>query len=511
MVPKVKMQMSSFNIIHCFHRMNGFANALTFKDIDDEDIEAVEHFVKTQTFKILSNKILSSDSTSADCDVLVECEQMINYFGEVYKEAPKHFKFLAGDRKLIKRLVEYVKQAVDGNGVNTGLKLFKPKQNASKQAKTAVARKTKNTIVSNDCDASNLDEQLPHLKLDLFTRVMEWLNDHKADQQIPISSISPDIISVTVENGQIFGYIRCVLCQNKPNGGKGKPKKIAYRFDKGSQYWISSNFITHLRSAHGLSAEKKITKKKRQADITTKTADESKLMTNCDESVQIVEDNVTFPQLKEHGLYDQISKQITAMSQAVLENNEVEHTISIELPETKFTNIKVVAADPDGNCLFKSLAHQLFRSKMESDKIKGETKQLRAEVVSHIKQNTKLYEHAIKGRVYDNIENRKMNGELSDSDSIDMEREIEFFVNRLLPVNRYWGGSESLNAVSDLYNVNILVFLENGSFNLITTAEMACERTIAVAFRLDNIDGINRNHYDSVTDILSDDIFALAG
>lgn len=136
---------------------------------------------------------------------------------------------------------------------------------------------------------------------------------------------------------------------------------------------------------------------------------------------------------------------------------------------------------------------------------------MRAEVVSHIKQNTKLYEHAIKGRVYDNIENRKMNGELSDSDSIDMEREIEFFVNRLLPVNRYWGGSESLNAVSDLYNVNILVFLENGSFNLITTAEMACERTIAVAFRLDNLDGINRNHYDSVTDILSDDIFALAG
>lgn len=112
-----------------------------------------------------------------------------------------------------------------------------------------------------------------------------------------------------------------------------------------------------------------------------------------------------------------------------------------------------------------------------------------------------LYKHELKGRAYDFIEDRRANGEYIDPESIDIDKEVEFFVNQLLPRNQYWGGTETLKAVSDLYKVNIFVFIENGTYNVITEEGQVYQRTIAVAFK-------NGNHYESVTDITAHDITA---
>lgn len=134
---------------------------------------------------------------------------------------------------------------------------------------------------------------------------------------------------------------------------------------------------------------------------------------------------------------------------------------------------------------------------------------MRAAVVEQIQHNVDLYRFDLKGRVYNIIDEKKLNGEYSDSDSIDLEKEITFFLYQLLPKNRFWGGSETLKAVSDLCKVNILVFAEEETFVAVTREGSSYERTIAVAHRC-GIDG-KRNHYDSVTDIAPDDIYALAG
>lgn len=111
-----------------FNTMNGFGNALTFKDIDNDDIDTVEAFVRTELLGILSKN--ASDSIGDNCDALVDDQQMLEHFGEAYKETPENFKFLNGHKKLIRNVAVHVKRLVDGKGV----KLFKPKLKSSKRA-----------------------------------------------------------------------------------------------------------------------------------------------------------------------------------------------------------------------------------------------------------------------------------------------------------------------------------------------------------------------------------------
>lgn len=496
--------------------MNGFANALSFKDLDNTDIVAVEYFVREKTLKILQQK-LSNSINEENCDVLVDDEELEQYFGPVYMQAPAKFKFLPGEIKLIKELAAHVKRLVDVNGLNIGLKQFKPKR----MLKRAIGKNSNvlgtQVTNTNGFDEKNLNELFPDLNFSLFAKVIEILKQYKVDQEVNINNISSNTVSVVVKNNHVNGDIYCVLCQNDLKGNKQNPKRISYKCMNGYKFWIPSNFTTHLKNIHGLSAEKKMPMSKNNARIKkpklkSKTDDnkENNLMHSPmnDQSILIVDDGATGKKSIIGNLYEQISTQITCMSQAVLENNDEEHEMLVCLFAKETTTIKIVNSIGDGNCLFNSLTHQLFRFKMGSTELKKAAVQLRAQVVAQIQQNITVYYHELKGRIFDIKDEQKINGEHSDSDSIDMEKEIQFFVHQLLPKNGYWGGSESIKAVSDLYNVNIILFFENESFTVVFEDGMKYEKTIAVAFRY-GIDGV-RNHYDSVTDIASNDIYTMA-
>lgn len=489
--------------------MNGFGNALTFKDVNEEDIMTVEAFVRNELLKILSNN--ASESIGEDCDALVDEQQMLDHFGEAYKEQPENFKFLSGHKKLIRNVAAHVKRLVDGKGENKGLKFFQPKLILPKRAIKSEPKlhTTQDVPTPNVLNEETLTELMPQLKSSLFTKVMECLKQYKVNQQMVIDDVDEGIVSVFIEDGQVYGNIQCIICQNNPKKNKHnqKPKRVSYHTDEISQYWVASNFTTHLKRVHKLRADvqKVELKTDHTADIVQNNQDEILNEMALDESLQIVSaQNVSFPHIKTRDIYDQISSQITAMSKAVLDNNENEDTMKISLPSDKFATIKIVATAPDGNCLFQALSHQLFKYKMQSKEMKSAIKELREKAVTQIQTHIDLYQHELKGHAYDIIEQRKERGEYSDSDSIDIDKEVEFLLYQLLPRNHCWGGSETLKAVSDLYQVNIFVFVENESFHVITDAGAKYERTIAIAFR----DG---NHYDSVTDIAADDIYALIG
>lgn len=498
--------------------MNGFANALSFKDLDDTDIAAVESFVKEKTLKILQQK-LSESINEENCDVLVDDEELEQYFGPVYMHAPVKFKFLPGEIKLIKQLAAHVKRLVDANGLNTGLKNFKPKR----ILKRAIGNNpnilgTQITDTANSFDEKAFNELEPDLKSSLFAKVIEILKQYKVDKEVNINDISSNTVSVVVKNNQIYGDIHCVLCQNDSKENKQNPKRISYKCMNGYKFWIPSNFTTHLKNIHGLRAEKKTPLSKNHAGIkklkklrtkieseTDDNKENNYLLPSMNESVLIVE--ATDKQSIIENLYEQISTQISNMSQSVLENNDEEHEMLICLFASETTTIKIVKSIGDGNCLFKSLAHQLFRHEMKSNELKKRAVQLRAEVVTHIQQNITVYSHELRGRIFDIKDEQKLNGEHSDSDSIDMEKEIQFFVHQLLPKNGYWGGSETVKVVSDLYEVNIIIFFENESFTVVAEEGAKHEKTIALAFRY-GVDGV-RNHYDSVVDIASNDIYTM--
>lgn len=88
-----------YDLFHFYFSLLGYANAISFKNITDEDIDHVQKRIREMPIDpalILRGGIVSTK-----------------------------FTLHRGDKILIKELVSYVKQLVDGNGINSGLHHFK--------------------------------------------------------------------------------------------------------------------------------------------------------------------------------------------------------------------------------------------------------------------------------------------------------------------------------------------------------------------------------------------------
>lgn len=87
----------------------GFGNALSFKTIDDEEINKIEKRVRENGAQFLASH---PDKNAKD------------FFGDVFASNPKKFEFSPGDVKFINQIVAHVKKIVDGNGINQGIAYF---------------------------------------------------------------------------------------------------------------------------------------------------------------------------------------------------------------------------------------------------------------------------------------------------------------------------------------------------------------------------------------------------
>lgn len=155
--------------------------------------------------------------------------------------------------------------------------------------------------------------------------------------------------------------------------------------------------------------------------------------------------------------------------------------------------VKICPILRDGNCLFGSLAHQLFNVQVNSTEHKLETNKLRQEVIEHIVNRISTFQHDLIDRM------------LSDSDfhfnATDLKSSCVKFVNQRLAQNGYWGGMETLKAVAEIYSTNILIVNEDGSSNLGNRFNPKYERTIILSFQPSNRRLKQRDHYDSVAEI----------
>ncbi|XP_055296719.1 uncharacterized protein LOC129565646 [Sitodiplosis mosellana] len=157
-------------------------------------------------------------------------------------------------------------------------------------------------------------------------------------------------------------------------------------------------------------------------------------------------------------------------------------------------SIGVAQIPGDGNCLFAAMAHQLFYS--HSRDLARQAARLRAEVVSHIKANFDRYKPAIEGRIYEEQESRS-GMKLTEQQ---VNAKVKSFLSDSLSKSGYYGGYESLSAISEIYNVNILLFRENDDFRFVNEFNNAYEGFACVAYRSN---GYGRyNHYDSVVSIM---------
>lgn len=119
--------------------------------------------------------------------------------------------------------------------------------------------------------------------------------------------------------------------------------------------------------------------------------------------------------------------------------------------------------------------------------------------MDYISENKSLFERDVRGRIVEDGKKIK-----------NFDEECALFLSDLSKQG-FWGGSESLKAVSLLYKANILIFNENGHFYFTNDAKITNDQSVIISFRCasGNVDAV-RDHYDSVCEIRLNDIYICA-
>lgn len=466
------------------------------------------------------------------------------------------FKFSMGEKVLIGELNSHVKQIIEKDG----LKYFSLKTKDGKKRKfrnegtvliPSVGRFFTN-FATEQCAVRNQFD----LRKDLYEKLLNFLK-RKGVNGEKLNEMNMDDLSISVNDDQsISGQIMCVLCD------RGDNKKFCVNTIRGEKhriYWIFSNFDKHLVKKHQMKSDKKETVKEpeRKQNIKKRKHADSKDLLKSDENTNLCAESeirdvrsaeflqedshyIITEEKKEEAanestcielaiealsndegltldcietcIYDQISKQTLKMTEIYLQNNEKDETVKfIHLDQTFWAD--VISIPPDGDCLFAAIAHQLFGNKIDTEDFKCAVIQLRIDTCNYIKNNLSSFKHELKERIYaiKDTETRA-----KEKIKIDFEKEFEEFLSNHLSKNGFWGGSESIKAISLMHKTNILLINEGGMISFANGFERDFKTTVIVAYRLNKFfrsvisSGGIRNHYDSVVNIETDSILKIS-
>lgn len=156
----------------------------------------------------------------------------------------------------------------------------------------------------------------------------------------------------------------------------------------------------------------------------------------------------------------------------------------------KSRTIEVIAMDKDGVCLFSSLTHQIYCYKIDSRQHSAAVLKMRKDTVAHIRKNFTSFKFQMHGRLFEERDENKF--KLSN----DLDADAMDFLDTHLSKPGVWAGAETIKAISEIHQVNILLFDEKSKCWFPFDFKTEYERTVAVAYRF----GRNKyNHYDSVS------------
>lgn len=503
----------------------GYANAGLFVEINEEDIKDVESFVSNELLSILSTKAEESISANDTDEVVIDEEQMTQHYGQLFAFNPAKFKFLPGDRKCIQLVKNLIQRHIQKYGRKRAMNHFTDKSELPKQSYKRLKMSEPNHC-ADECSEKSADISSSELESKLYTNVKQKIAKLGFSSSI-LKCFEKSFVQIRRdEKGNIYGEVFCVVCHiqaNPPNSVNQskirdlKPKKIFLRTKAGRKSWVISNFASHLETHKDV--------KNHAKNESFQLVDVEVLSPECNEyelpqdsksladfssaSIEaICNSSVAGTTRIEKVFNEQISTQNIHMWQAAILNCETFEKVECVFKDGTTYLLEVVQIPGDGNCLFSSIAHQLFKQEVNSAKHIQSTNALRADVVKYIEENIAEFLHELRGHLY----------ELKDSDTLyklygldefdDLDEACKHFVTNWLKNSGVWGGGESLKAITHIYNVNILIFNENGPVYIVANPQQNGDRTIAISYRLGH-NGL-RNHYVSVCNIAGIDIYNIA-
>lgn len=377
-------------------------------------------------------------------------------------------------------------------------------------------------------------------------------------------SITDDDINITNDGTKLTARVVCKLCTTEE-----KVKRICVQYEQSNInsccYWSTSNFRKHLKShsapvksTNKLRDQQRI-KRKQTQPLQTLSKRSKTDMTNSEDGACVekcVESNeapivLTEPIMKQNRCFgatvkshrttqatmtiqlnkkdganandsvsdsevnlrdlfttviiDQLNAQNERMSKLMVDSKLADEMVFKLNNKTRRT-VNVIRIDRDGDCLFASLAFHIHQNKIGTNRHSAAVKQIRQEAVSHIKKNYKSFKYQMHGRLFEECDgNGFVLGKDLDADALK-------FLDHTLLKSGTWGGAETIKAISELYQVNILVIEEENKCCFPFAFNMDYTYTVAIAFRLgeNTQHSTKHNHYDAIWNISEHCLFNCA-
>lgn len=471
--------------------------------INEQELNSVEHFVQNELENIIRDR----------------CTRMGSKFNESEKEflfglyagSVKDFKFLRGEKIQILGLCEVLQKIFAEKEKEEFSRHFEPPDDFTiDKGRTFYFSfgLFYGKLPSKQINKPNTDEMEAILlkKAENVFRSYDFKKCHE---------ITKDIVKVIYEEDTIRGEIVCIFCQRTD-----KMHKIQY--DKAGK-WNFSNFKKHLavhenkgkvrnqRSVSGNLDDLQSTHNSIEKCPKKSALHLANELNRCDE-LNIMEMPIV---LEEFGffyddktgdvpesssiisvLFEQFENQNRQLIDSSLHSHEPKNLLEIKI-DNQIMNINIAEIFKDGNCMFAAVMHQLEHFGINSVRHMKSTAELRTKVVSYITEHFDAYRHVLQLRLK------------CDSEKID-ETGKHFLAN-VLSNNGSWGGSESLIAISTMFNINILVFNEGGSVSFSNGFKPEYNRCIFLAYRKNNKQsGNTHDHYDSIYKIDKQLLFKIA-
>lgn len=207
---------------------------------------------------------------------------------------------------------------------------------------------------------------------------------------------------------------------------------------------------------------------------------------------------------------EHLMRQLKATGENKVLQEDEKDTMTIGVGGDHFIEVVVLKIPGNGSCLFGAIYQQLNNVSVNSPNFKENVELLRQNVVKHIQKRRQIYsdQHPKPPLEDERILNKPFEKELmcSAADKFNTafeaitETMANIYLDTVMPLPDTWGGSETINAVIEMFDINVLIFSEGAKKHNFYHFDKNRNKTVLLAYRRNVIPGsrLLYNHYDSV-------------